>query len=357
MGVVKNRWLWWPLGALGAGLGAVVVTVGTTPTPGALLTRLVFNKEGGKVLARNLRYADDSVSVEHDIDYLPVGSPLRSTVARDTRLDLYQPAARDAGARPLPLIVWIHGGGWVSGDKRDPGPFLTRLAAAGFAVASVNYSLAPEQIYPLAIRQLNAALGYLSENAQAYGIANESIVLAGDSAGGNLAAQLAAIITDTACAERMAVEPSLRPPQVRGALLYCGVYDAYALSPAHLPRGLSTSILRWAVSNTLWAYTGNRSSPSAQRDQMSTVQAVTGAYPPVWVTGGNADILTRTQSVPLVDTLTALGVDVSSLIWTDQMTDQQLGHEYQYELGTDAAQRALAESIAFVRRVTGISAG
>ena len=59
------------------------------------------------------------------------------------RLDLYIPRA--AVTRPLPLAIYVHGGGMTAGDKSDINPvFLGALASAGYAVASVNYRLAPE---------------------------------------------------------------------------------------------------------------------------------------------------------------------------------------------------------------------
>ena len=75
--------------------------------------------------------------------------------------------------------MWIHGGGWVSGDKSDPGHYLTRLSAGGFTVVSLNYSLAPEKRYPLAIAQLNEALRFLVDHAAEHRIDPTKLVLAG----------------------------------------------------------------------------------------------------------------------------------------------------------------------------------
>lgn len=102
------------------------------------------------------------------------------------RLDLYLP---DNGARPYPLLVAIHGGGFVSGDKRDGQvtPVLSGLAR-GYAVASLDYRLSPESTFPAAINDVKAAVRWLRAHAAGFGLDGARIALWGDSAGGNLAA-------------------------------------------------------------------------------------------------------------------------------------------------------------------------
>lgn len=344
--------MWWFASLVVFLLVAALFVLHVTPTPGALLTRRVFDDGAVAMRARNAQFADPSVWVTRDVGYLPVGSPLAGKSPSDTEFDVYRPPSpQQSSPLPAPTIVWIHGGGWVSGDKADPAHYLSRLAGAGFTVVSLNYSLAPERRYPLAIGQLNESLRFLVAHAGEYGIDPARLVLAGDSAGANLASQLSAIISNPTFAGEVGVVPALSPSQLRGALLNCGVYDAYALKPQDQPRSTVTRLLSWGVDNTLWAYTGQRRSPSSGRDEMSTIRHLTATYPPTWIGAGNVDPLTATQSVPFASALRQRGVEVSTLIY-DASTPEQLGHEFQFELGTPAGQRALNESIAFVRRVT-----
>jgi acetyl esterase/lipase len=111
-------------------------------------------------------------------------------------MDLYYPAdgsdpartAQNAGG-PFPLVVLIHGGGFTMCDKRDwhlyPGFFALE---AGFALASVNYRLAPGDPFPAAVEDIKDAVGFLRKNANEYGLDPSNFFLYGTSAGGNLAA-------------------------------------------------------------------------------------------------------------------------------------------------------------------------
>ena len=96
----------------------------------------------------------------------------------------------------LPLVIYCHGGGWVMGDKYDFDMLIKTIAnCAETAVAFVEYSRSPEVKYPAALNQIYEVIKYFSENGNLYGIDGKHIAVAGDSAGGNMAA--AAIIRNS----------------------------------------------------------------------------------------------------------------------------------------------------------------
>ncbi len=97
------------------------------------------------------------------------------------KLDLYLPESK----HPLALVIWIHGGGWRSGDKKA-GP-IRPLLEAGYAVASVNYRLSQEAKWPAQIEDCIEASNWLVSNHEKYGLDPERIGLWGASAGGHLA--------------------------------------------------------------------------------------------------------------------------------------------------------------------------
>jgi acetyl esterase len=96
------------------------------------------------------------------------------------------------GEPPFPIVVWFHGGGWVVGSLDTYDPLCRALAAAVPAVVvSVDYRLAPEHRYPAAVEDAYAATLWASRNAAQLGGAQHRLAVAGDSAGGNLAAAVA----------------------------------------------------------------------------------------------------------------------------------------------------------------------
>lgn len=114
-----------------------------------------------------------------------------ATVVGSSRtLDLYVPA----GDGPFPLIMWVHGGGWHSGDKQPEG---ARLAATflphGFAVATVAYRLTPEAPFPAQVEDCDLALAWLRRHAAACRIDPARVGLIGHSAGAHLCALMAVV--------------------------------------------------------------------------------------------------------------------------------------------------------------------
>ncbi len=142
------------------------------------------------------------------------------------RLDVYRPKTRPE--KPLPSILFVHGGAWVLGSKRQSPFLMFDLAAAGYVVFSVNYRLAPRFPLPAAIHDCKAAVVWVREHAAEYGGTPEAIAM-GNSAGGHLAAMLA-------CS---AVDRSLQPGfedkdcSVRAGVILYGLSDIARIFEHH----------------------------------------------------------------------------------------------------------------------------
>lgn len=92
----------------------------------------------------------------------------------------------------IPCMVYMHGGGWVAGGKETHDRLIRELAVeAGVAVVFPEYGLAPEIRYPISLEQCYAVLEHVGNNAEELGFDPDGFVLAGDSAGGNLATVMA----------------------------------------------------------------------------------------------------------------------------------------------------------------------
>ena len=115
---------------------------------------------------------------------------------------------------PLPLIVFVHGGGWVIGDV-DTHDRITRTLChlTGAAVVSIDYTLAPDARFPQQIHECRDVVAHIREQAEEWGIAPEDISFAGDSAGANMAAATMLMMRDEGVLT-----------QTRTMLLFYGVY-------------------------------------------------------------------------------------------------------------------------------------
>jgi acetyl esterase/lipase len=105
---------------------------------------------------------------------------------RCLKLDLYLPAAASTG-HDVPVVVFVHGGGWGSGSRSLFVPMALRLAQRGYAAATISYRLSGEAQYPAAIHDARAAVRWVRAHAGEYHLDPQRIALAGGSAGGQIA--------------------------------------------------------------------------------------------------------------------------------------------------------------------------
>ena len=111
-----------------------------------------------------------------------------ASLSSSQKLDLYLPPEGDG---PFPVVIWIHGGGWFSGDKVDFQLInQLRVLKRGYALVSVNHRLSDEAIFPAQIHDVKAAVRWIRANAKPYSLDPEKIAAWGASSGGHLAALL-----------------------------------------------------------------------------------------------------------------------------------------------------------------------
>lgn len=336
----RRRWFLWTSGSLVAFVLIVSIAFRVSPWPGAMVIRLVFDRGGHKTL----------VGLQRDIPVQPVtvleNQQYGKGNAKET-LDVYMPNAALQAHKTLPVVIWTHGGAWLSGDKKDSAPYYALLANRGFVVISLDYSLAPEKTYPTPLHQLNDAYSYVQANAARFHANTSKIVLAGDSAGAQLSSQMAAMITNPAYAKQVGVEPTLPSSQLAGVVLFCGIYKMEGLTEASptLPK-----IVSWGSDVSVWAYLGTRDKGSPLVRQASAYYHITKAFPATFISGGNGDALTNAQSVPFASELTALNVPVTTLFYPPNHTPS-LPHEYQFTFDADG-KNAFTQMVQFLDQKT-----
>lgn len=312
-----RRWLLVPVVLV----AAVIAAFALSPWPGVILIRIAFDR-GAAAAAEGLRpFVPDGVTtITRAYDSGDPGAVL----------DIHR---RPGTAADAPVIVWVHGGGFVSGRRQDLTNYLTILAGQGFTTVNVDYTIAPDAHYPTPVRQLGTALAYLHQNRAALGLGTGGFVLGGDSAGAQIAAQTAALATGPDYARLVAMPAAPWASDLRGVILFCGVYDMAAL-------GQGGGLLGWFVHAAGWAYSGTRDWRTDPGFATATVTPhVTAAFPPAFISAGNADPLAP-QSVALAARLGALGVAVDTLFFPPGYAPA-LGHEYQFDLTAEAGRQAL----------------
>nr|WP_068891375.1 alpha/beta hydrolase [Pedobacter panaciterrae] len=324
---------------IGLGLIAIIICAffafKFTPWPSALIIRYAFNKQAFAVNEALSKHVPQGIISLPDLQY--------NTSDKDARLDVYYPSIVQKSSKTLPVIVWVHGGGWISGNKAHISNYCKILAAQGYVAVSIDYSIAPEKKYPIPVVQSNASLAYLLNNAQKLHINPNQFILAGDSGGANIVSQLANVITDTDYARLMNISPSISKKQLSGLLLYCGPYDAQSID-----QNGSFGIF---IKTVLWSYSGKKDFLASEKFRLaSVIDYVTDNFPASFISAGNDDPLLP-QSKALARKLKTLNVNVDTLFFKPDYSPK-LPHEYQFNLDNSAGELALKRSLEFLKNVT-----
>jgi acetyl esterase len=205
-------------------------------------------------------------------------------------------------AGPLPVILYLHGAGWVFGSAGTHDRLVRELAlAAGAAVVFPVYSLAPEAPYPIALEECYAAARWVSEMGAADGLDPGRMVIAGDSVGGNLAAAVTLLAKQR------------NGPGFKGQLLLYPVtdasFDTASYSEFATGFGLQREAMRW-----FW----DQYAPGAQDRALITVSPLRAGpdhlqgLPPALVITADADVL-RDEGEAYAAKLRAAGVKVEAV--------------------------------------------
>jgi acetyl esterase/lipase len=228
------------------------------------------------------------VTVYPNLSYVTNGSPSQ-------KLDLYLPKT----GRNLPVIIFIHGGAFSMGDKRQWIAYELGYLAQGYALASINYRLSSEAVFPAQIEDGKAAVRWLRAHATIYRLDPNHFAAWGASAGGFLATMLGTTgkIRDFDVGENLAFSS-----KVQAVADFFGPVDLNRLRPVSMEAG--------SVESRLIGCTIKDNPEKARR--ASPITYVMKACPPFLIVHGDADpIVPYTQSVSLAAALKKAGVPVT----------------------------------------------
>lgn len=257
-----------------------------------------------KTIAKNDSQIPDGTVVLKDVPYVTNGHDRQ-------KLDLLVPVSEGK----LPLLVWIHGGGWEAGDKAER--IFYRFLNQGFAVASINYRFSQHAVYPAQIEDCKAAIRWLRAHAEEFGLDSEKIGVGGASAGGHLVALLAATGHTRMFDKGEYLEVSSR---IQAACDFFGPTDFNNYD-------FQDTIFKDTDNSPLGKLMGG---PMTQKAALlplaSPLCFVTSTHAPIIIIHGNKDnLVPLNQSQRYLDALAQVNVESTLLIMNDQ------GHGFEGE--------------------------
>ena len=242
-------------------------------------------------------------------------SYVRTVGFRPLKMDIWRPLNHSGG--PVPLVLWVHGGAFQLGDRRELPPtfpvnsVFSRLNAAGIACATIDYRLALEASFPAQLHDLKAAVRYLRAHAPELGIDPERIGAWGESAGGHLASLLG--LTGGREDLEGGIGAQGHSSAVTVVVDFYGVSSLPAMPSRQLPDGLLGGPMIAAVPAGTSLEPGfmlvGGSDDLDRLTAASPLGHVTAAAPPFLLIHGDSDgLVPLSQSEMLADALDAVGV-------------------------------------------------
>ena len=241
-------------------------------------------------------------------------------------LDVYRPKA--SAGRRLPVIVSVHGGGWVYGDKERYQYYCMSLAQRGFAVVNFSYRLAPEWKYPASMEDTNAVFRWVFDRADAYGLDTRHVFAVGDSAGAHMLAIYCCICANPEYAASYAFAPpeGFIPTAVA---LNCGAY-------------LMDSPGRESAISALMPGGGT----PEELDLISPLGHMNAVFPPTFIMTSNDDFL-KPQAPVLAARLAELDVP---FVYRYYGGSARLGHVFHCDMRLKEGSMCNDEECDFFRR-------
>lgn len=253
-------------------------------------------------------------------------------------LDVYRP---EGAAQPLPVIVSVHGGGWVYGDKDVYQHYCMSLAQHGFVVVNFSYRLSPEVIYPEHLQDVNAVMHWVKAHLPEYGGDLSRLCMIGDSAGAQMAAMYACALTNPDVRERLSLDvPEVR---IRAIALNCGVYEMRD-GLCRVDGSASPEEGEELVRTVLGEDYGEQALCLGQ-----PADFVTATFPPAFVMTSNGDFLRNQQHI-MIDALERNGVPYEFHEYGDET--ETLWHVFHCNIRSDAARVCNDAECDFFRKWT-----
>ncbi|TLG72753.1 alpha/beta hydrolase [Culicoidibacter larvae] len=311
---------------------SVVIIVNITPRPVVWLANaLIFGGAPESSTLPNYNEMEAKVTITKDEVY--------TSAYPENTFDVYTPN-KEPG-KTYPVIFWVHGGGFVGGDKSMIENYGVALASEGYTVIALNYSVAPDYVYPTPVIQTKEFVDFVLTNKEKYNIDASKLFFAGDSAGAQIVSQFVITQTNANYASEVGIEQVVPESSIKGMLLYCGPYELTGLANS------DNVVFSFIFSQIGWSYIGEKDwvqSPLAK--QASIVDNVNADFPPAYITDGNTASF-ESMGRNLADKLRSLNVDVRERFYS--VDEFVTGHEYQFIMGNVPGQTTYQDTVQFLK--------
>ncbi|MGK9044196.1 alpha/beta hydrolase [Mammaliicoccus vitulinus] len=334
-------------------LSSIVVFVFVLVIGGLFSVTTVFPNEVMKWIRTDYFQNENVTLAKQKNTQLEDGTKVTRDVQYDKQdvngyLDIYHTTK---GNKNPETFVYIHGGGYIWGDKQGGDPTggdatfkdstIYRMLDAGYNVVSYNYALAPDVSFPTAILQLNRGLDFINQNATKYDLNMDKVILGGGSAGGNLAGVLTNIQTNPDYAKVMNTRPVLKKDQIKAVFFQGGAADNSKIGVT------DSSIFDWLFYNVARVYLeSNNLYESEFLTKSNVTDYVTSDFPPVFISDGNKGT-PYGQNFVLYSKFQELGVE-SKLSYFHKEYAGPLGHGFD-EFGGKYADISMENLIEFLQ--------
>ncbi len=244
-------------------------------------------------------------------------------------LDVYRPKA--AKREKLPVIVSVHGGGWVDGDKERYQYYCMNLAQRGFAVVNFTYRLAPEFKFPCQLEDTTKVFNWVMGHAEVYGFDTDHIFAVGDSAGAHMLGLFCNLCTNPDYAKKF----EFTPPEgfvPKAVALNCGIYSIPYDNTLEIEGSMRSMTLE--LIKDLLPKKG-RNEEKGEVDSISVINYITPQFPPTFIMTSNGDFA-RPQA-PILDKKLTVNEVPHVLRVYEGADGTQLGHVFHCNIRSAAA--------------------
>lgn len=244
-------------------------------------------------------------------------------------LDVIEPTVGIDESKPT--VIFFHGGYYVGGGRLNQEPYCRLLAHNGYRVVNVDYTLAPEGVYPLQLKQTNSALNFIRER---YPLAR-GFVLSGDSAGAHLAAQTCALVGSVELQNSVDERKVIERNDLLGFVGNCGFYEASTVKESKF----------FLIDNAMQILLGDMNYLKSDTVKQLDITNYADLFPTTMLVCGDKDPFLQ-QNKLFEEKLKSAGVNVSTYFAVT--VTNELGHEFQCNYNVNESYTAMTNTVDFL---------